>query len=107
VLQEVIAHGLRVPEDVAIVGYDDIAFAAAAVVPLSSVRQPGADLGATAMQLLLEEIGDRPGHRHRQVVFEPELVVRASSAGTGKAPGAQVQARRRAVDRDPERRPAP
>jgi LacI family transcriptional regulator, galactose operon repressor len=82
VLQEVIAHGLRVPEDVALVGYDDIGFAAAAVVPLSSVRQPGADLGATAMQLLLEEIGDRPTHRHRQVVFEPELVVRASSAGT-------------------------
>jgi hypothetical protein len=37
------------------------------------------------MQLLMQEIGDRRGHRHRQVVFEPELVVRASSAGTAPA----------------------
>jgi LacI family transcriptional regulator len=87
VLQEIIAHGLRVPEDVALVGYDDITFAAAAVVPLSSVRQPGEQLGASAMQLLLEEISDRPGHRHRQIVFEPELVVRASSAGPARAKG--------------------
>ena len=86
VLQEVIAHGLQVPQDVALVGYDDISFAAAAVVPLSSVRQPGEQLGATAMQLLLEEISDRAGHRHRQIVFEPELVVRASSAGPGQGP---------------------
>jgi LacI family transcriptional regulator len=87
VLQEVIAQGLRVPEDVALVGYDDIGFAAAAVVPLSSVRQPGEQLGATAMQLLLEEISDRPGHRHRQIVFEPELVVRASSGEPSRAKG--------------------
>jgi LacI family transcriptional regulator len=67
-------------------------------VPLSSVRQPGRDLGATAMQLLLEEIGDRHRHRHRQVVFEPELVVRASSEGTAPAPG-----RRRGARRSPAR----
>jgi DNA-binding LacI/PurR family transcriptional regulator len=40
VLQEIVGHGLRVPQDMAIVGYDDIEFAAAAAVPLSSVRQP-------------------------------------------------------------------
>ena len=44
-----------VPEDLAIVGYDDIDFAAAAAVPLSSVRQPRAQLGRTAAGLLLEE----------------------------------------------------
>jgi DNA-binding LacI/PurR family transcriptional regulator len=93
VLQDVIAHGLRVPEDVALVGYDDISFAAAAVVPLSSVRQPGEQLGATAMQLLLEEISDRTGHRHRQIVFEPELVVRASSAGPGQGPRSEARTR--------------
>jgi LacI family transcriptional regulator len=93
VLQEVIAHGVRVPDELAIVGYDDIGFAAAAVVPLSSVRQPAEDLGATAMQLLLEEIGDRPGHQHRHVVFEPELVVRASS--THRTPGRENGTRRR------------
>ncbi|WP_405097652.1 LacI family DNA-binding transcriptional regulator [Micromonospora sp. NBC_01412] len=78
-LQELTARGLRVPDDVAIVGYDDIDFAAAAAVPLSSVRQPREQLGRTAAQLLLDETND-PEHRHQHVVFQPELVVRRSSA---------------------------
>jgi LacI family transcriptional regulator len=81
-LQEVVRAGLRVPEDLALVGYDDIDFAAAAVVPLSSVRQPREQLGRAAAELLLEEAGDAAGqHIHRQVVFRPELVVRTSSGG--------------------------
>jgi LacI family transcriptional regulator len=60
------------------VGYDDIDFAAAAAVPLSSVRQPREQLGRTAAQLLLEELRD-PHHQHRHVVFKPELVVRGST----------------------------
>jgi LacI family transcriptional regulator len=79
VLQALTTAGLRIPEDVAIVGYDDIAYAAAAAVPLSAVRQPRRALGATAAQLLFEEIGSGADHHHRQVVFQPELVVRASS----------------------------
>jgi LacI family transcriptional regulator len=82
VLQEMTQRGLRVPDDVAIVGYDDIDFAAAAAVPLSSVRQPREQLGRTAADLLLEEVDD-PNHQHRHVVFQPDLVVRASSAGGG------------------------
>jgi LacI family transcriptional regulator len=81
VLQELTRRGQRVPDDVAIVGYDDIEFAAAAAVPLSSVRQPREQLGRTAAQLLLEEVAETNDHRHRHVVFEPELVVRRSSAG--------------------------
>lgn len=78
-LQEVLRHGVRVPEDLSIVGYDDIAFAEAAVVPLSSVRQPRQQLGREAAKLLLEEIDEAETHNHRHVVFEPELVVRESS----------------------------
>ena len=78
-LQEVVRRGLRVPDDLALVGYDDIDYAAAAVVPLSSVRQPRDQLGRAAAQMLFEEIRDGDEHRHRQVVFEPELVVRESS----------------------------
>jgi LacI family transcriptional regulator, galactose operon repressor len=77
-LQELTRRGLRVPDDVAIVGYDDIEFAAAAAVPLSSVRQPREQLGRSAAQLLLEELGD-PHHQHRHVVFKPDLVVRRST----------------------------
>jgi DNA-binding LacI/PurR family transcriptional regulator len=80
VLQEVMRRGLEVPGDVAIVGYDDIEFAAAAAVPLSSVRQPRELLGRTAAQLLLDEVNDAAGHEHEQRMFEPELVVRDSSA---------------------------
>ncbi|WP_353946532.1 LacI family DNA-binding transcriptional regulator [Streptomyces sp. HUAS MG91] len=85
VLQSLYAAGVRVPEDIAIVGYDDIEFAAAAAVPLTSVRQPAVTMGALAAELLLEEIeaADRPdgGHEHRRVVLQPELVVRGSSLG--------------------------
>ncbi|MFG1946622.1 LacI family DNA-binding transcriptional regulator [Nonomuraea sp. NPDC048826] len=78
-LQAMSLRGLRVPDDVAIVGYDDIDFAAAAAVPLSSVRQPRELLGRTAIELLLEEVTAADEHRHRQVIFQPDLVVRESS----------------------------
>ena len=74
------AKGISVPKDVSVVGYDDIDFAEAAVVPLSSIRQPAEEIGASAMNLLLDEIGNAGGHRHRQVTFQPELVIRASSS---------------------------
>jgi LacI family transcriptional regulator len=79
-LQQTIASGKEVPGDLAIVGYDDIDFAAAAAVPLSSVRQPRQELGARAAELVMDEAAD-PDHRHQQVVFRPELVVRTSSRG--------------------------
>ncbi|MBO0803810.1 MAG: LacI family DNA-binding transcriptional regulator [Nocardiopsaceae bacterium] len=88
VLQELTRSRIRVPEDVALVGYDDIDFAAAAAVPLTSVRQPRQDLGRTAARLLLEEAAADAGHEpaagvheHSQVVFQPELVTRESTLG--------------------------
>jgi LacI family transcriptional regulator len=81
VLQEMTNHKIRVPEGIAIVGYDDVDFASAAAVPLSSVRQPRHQLGRAAAQLLIEEALGADAHRHRQVVFEPDLVVRKSSRG--------------------------
>jgi LacI family transcriptional regulator len=77
-LQEMVRHGVRVPDDLAIVGFDDIDFAAAAAVPLSSVRKPRYELGRRATQLLLDEARN-PDHRHEQLLFEPQLVVRESS----------------------------
>ena len=73
------AAGVRVPEDIAMVGYDDIDFASATVVPLSSVRQPARLLGRTGVELLLQEL-DGADH-DRRVRFQPELVVRDSSRG--------------------------
>jgi len=79
VLQEMTRLGLSVPDDLAIVGYDDIEFAGAAAVPLTSVRQPRAQLGSAAAKLLIEEVTSPDEHTHRQVVFEPELIVREST----------------------------
>jgi LacI family transcriptional regulator len=77
-LQQCVGRGLRIPEDLAIVGYDDIDFAAAAAVPLTSVRQPRLQLGRTATELLLDEVSN-PDHEHQQILFTPELVARAST----------------------------
>ena len=78
-LQQLIQQGVSVPDDMAIVGYDDIDFAAAAAVSLTSVRQPRQLLGRTAIELLLSEDRGTPGHVHQQLQFTPELVVRESS----------------------------
>ncbi|HLH84467.1 MAG TPA: LacI family DNA-binding transcriptional regulator [Trebonia sp.] len=80
VLQSLYAAGVPVPGEMAIVGYDDIEFAGAAVVPLTSVRQPSAEMGQIAAELLIEETeAETVRHRHRRVVLEPELVVREST----------------------------
>lgn len=79
-LQHTIRSGRSVPEDVAIVGYDDIDFAAAAAVPLTSVRQPRYELGRRAAELVIDE-SSNDGHKHEQILFTPELVARASTLG--------------------------
>ena len=81
-LQAMTRVGVNVPEELAIVGYDDIEFAGAAAVPLSSVRQPRQLLGRTAAELLLAESDGGERHVHQQVLFHPELVVRTSSAAS-------------------------
>ncbi|CAN5563096.1 LacI family DNA-binding transcriptional regulator [soil metagenome] len=72
---------VRIPQDISIIGYDDVPFAASAIVPLSTVRHPGQLIGKTALDLLLSEL-DEPADAHRRhLVFIPELVVRQSTAG--------------------------
>jgi LacI family transcriptional regulator len=76
-----VRHDLRVPQDVALLGYDDIDFAAATIVPLSSVRQPAALIGYRAVDLLLSEA--HGGAARERVLFRPELIVRESTGGPG------------------------
>jgi LacI family transcriptional regulator len=74
-LQSCVALGLEVPGDLAVVGFDDIGFAAAAAVPLTSVRQPRREPGRAAARLLLES--GNPNHAHEPLEFVPEPVARA------------------------------
>jgi LacI family transcriptional regulator len=81
-LQGFTTAGLRVPDDMAIIGYDDIAFAAAAAVPLSSIRQPREDIGRKSAELLLSEMSaadDAAPHHHESIRFTPQLVARRST----------------------------
>jgi len=93
-LQGFVALGLSVPDDVAIIGYDDIEFAAAAAVPISSIRQPRHEIGRVAAELLFEEIRDAESgtpHEHRSVSFSPTLVVRRSTLRHPRSGGAPAE----------------
>jgi LacI family transcriptional regulator len=82
----VVAKSVSIPEDIALVGYDDISFASSALISLTSVRQPSALIGAQAIELLIEETEDPRNPIRRQVVFQPELVIRDSSQGKRSSP---------------------
>jgi len=70
---------VRVPEDIAVVGYNDVAAEAGSVIPLTSIRQPHEAFGRAAVDLLIEEFAAAPQEPRRQVVFDPELVIRDST----------------------------
>jgi DNA-binding LacI/PurR family transcriptional regulator len=72
--------GRRVPDDVALVGYDDSPIATTSRPPLSSVRQPIEEMGREMVHLLAGSIG-QAGRVPRRIVLTTELIARASSAG--------------------------
>ena len=73
IMQACVVDGnIAIPKDLSLIGYDDIDFAAAAIVPLTSVRQPSAEIGKTAIELL-------ESAKIRNIEFQPELVVRDST----------------------------
>jgi LacI family transcriptional regulator len=80
VLQTCTAGGVRVPDDLLVTGFDDIPFAALSDPPLTTVRQPQAEIAAEAVRLLAdaERAGERPLTR---LALQPSLVVRASTGG--------------------------
>jgi LacI family transcriptional regulator len=80
-LEACLHHGVRVPEDMAIIGYADLPFAGMLKVSLTTVRQPKSQLGQRAVELLLTCM-EKKKHSE-QIVLPVELVVRES---TGKLP---------------------
>ncbi|MBG6184852.1 LacI family transcriptional regulator [Arthrobacter sp. CAN_A214] len=80
VMQAVLmVRGLHIPDELALIGYDDIDFAQSAVVPLTTIRKPTELMARTAVDVLVGEIDGGDGES-RRVVFQPELVERESTA---------------------------
>jgi DNA-binding LacI/PurR family transcriptional regulator len=71
--------GLRVPEDVSVIGYDDSALMNCTDPPLTTVRQPIEPMGRAAIDLLVSQIAGAEVS-HDELLFEPELVVRGSTS---------------------------
>ena len=78
--------GLRIPQDIALVGFNDIPTAALVEPPLTTVAAPAQEMGAVAMQMLQDLIaGRKPSHR--RVVLPVSLVVRQSCGAHGPSVG--------------------
>ena len=71
--------GLRIPDDISVVGFDDIQSAAYINPPLTTVRQPLIKMGEMAARTLLDRIEGKIKYVP-EIAIEPELVVRKSSA---------------------------
>jgi len=78
VVQE-ISPTLDVPGDIAVIGYDNNSAAHESRVPISTVAQPGHELGSTAAGLLADELENPAEHQHRNLRLRPHLLVRAST----------------------------
>ena len=77
-------RGLRVPEDVSIVGFDDLPLAAAVTPALTTIRQPVAEIGRAGVGLIVRQLSSRPS-RGPQLELPTRLIVRESTATA--APG--------------------
>jgi LacI family transcriptional regulator len=73
-------QGLKVPEDVSVIGYDNVSYAESALVPLTTVSQTPYQLGFTMGTQMIAEIDSKEGHVHQHVIFQPQIVERASTS---------------------------
>ena len=87
--------GLRIPEDIAIVGYNDTPSASRLIPGLTTVHVPIHDFGSVAARMLLDQIATGE-LTPKRVVFAPQLVIRGSTS-----PGADAQTGGRAGPRSP------
>ncbi len=71
--------GFKIPDDVALVGYDDIDFAEFLEVPLTTVRQQRYRIGEMGAKLLVDRMGGKTSRRYKHVVLRPDLIIRKSA----------------------------
>lgn len=80
IMESLLARGRKIPDDFAIIGYDDIKLASMVQVPLTSIAQPNFEIGSQAAALLLERITEKKKFKiPRKIIFPPRLIVRKST----------------------------
>ena len=77
-MQAIKSKGLKIPEDISLVGFDDIDVSSLLYVPLTTIHQPQDELGETSAKILFEQIENKENPQIKQILLEPELVVRNS-----------------------------
>jgi LacI family transcriptional regulator len=77
-VQRLLEHGVRVPEDIAVVGYDDIPFAVCSRIPLTTVSIPVRQIGQLAAELLFDRMEGKGPRERQRMLLAPEFVIRAS-----------------------------
>ena len=80
-MQVIQSMSLGVPEDIKLAGFDDVKYAGLLPVPLTTIRQPCHEIGASAITVMVQRFL-RPSRTPRDVLLDFELVIRASSGGS-------------------------
>lgn len=81
-LEAINEMGFKIPEDISIIGFDDMPWATAITPPLTVVRQPGYEMGRRAAELFFQRVAD-PDREPVQVMMDTNLIVRQSTAPPG------------------------
>lgn len=80
-IRALMEQGRRIPEDISIVGFDDIALSSIYMPALTTIRQPKYEMGQKAAEIILEEIREKASGRKesKQIILEPSLVIRETT----------------------------
>lgn len=79
VLEALNKHNLKIPDDISIVGFDDLPWARAISPPLTTVKQPAYEMGRRAAELFFKRVED-PSREPEEIVMDPKLIIRESTA---------------------------
>jgi len=79
-IKEIYSRRISIPDDIALVGFDDSTWAEALIPPLTTIRQPGYEIGVNAAELLINRLHN-PDASFKNVVLNPQIVVRESCGG--------------------------
>jgi len=78
-LRAISESNMKIPEDISVVGYDDIEVSEYLYPPLTTVRQPATQIGQMAARILVENFESENGNELKKLVLKPELVIRNST----------------------------